>query len=134
MAIGERYKHTSLLVALRYLDIYFSAHPQIWPGYYQELVIMKWYSLAQPLLVLYMSTYGVPQQLSSKESTCYAGDTGHVGSTLGSGRYPGEGRGNPFQYSFLENPMEEELSRLQSIGLQSWTQLKQPSMHAHIYV
>ena len=34
-----------------------------------------------------------------------AGDK-RVGSILESGRFPGEGNGNPLQYSFLENPME----------------------------
>ena len=29
----------------------------------------------------------------------------HRGSIPGSGRSPGEGNGNPLQYSFLENPM-----------------------------
>ena len=28
------------------------------------------------------------------------------GSIPGSGRFPGEGNGNPLQYSCLENPME----------------------------
>ena len=32
-----------------------------------------------------------------------AGDTRDVGLIPGLGRYPGEGHGNPFQYSFLEN-------------------------------
>ena len=32
-----------------------------------------------------------------------AGDTGLI---LGSGRSSGEGNGNPFQYSCLENPMD----------------------------
>ena len=30
------------------------------------------------------------------------------GSIPGSGRFPGEGNGNPLQYSCLENPMEGE--------------------------
>ena len=34
-----------------------------------------------------------------------AGDAGDTGSILGSGRYPGEGKGNPLQYSGLENSM-----------------------------
>ena len=38
-----------------------------------------------------------------KASACNAGD---LGSTPGSGRSPGEGNGNPLQYSCLENPME----------------------------
>ena len=41
-----------------------------------------------------------------------------VGSVAGRGRSPGEGNGNPLQYSCLENPMEEEPGRLQSTGSQ----------------
>ena len=39
----------------------------------------------------------------SKESACKAGD---LGSILVSGRSPGEGNGNPLQYSCLGNPMD----------------------------
>ena len=39
-----------------------------------------------------------------KESGCNAGD---LGSIPGSGRSPGEGNGNPLQYSCLENPMDK---------------------------
>ena len=35
-----------------------------------------------------------------------AGDIRDVGSIPGSGRSPGEGNGNPLQYSCLENPMD----------------------------
>ena len=38
---------------------------------------------------------------NGKESACNAGDLGSIGS--GSGRSPGEGNGNPLQYSCLEN-------------------------------
>ena len=38
-----------------------------------------------------------------KESACNAGD---AVSIPGSGRSPGEGNGNPFQYSCLENSMD----------------------------
>ena len=37
-----------------------------------------------------------------------AGDIRHMGSIPGLGRSPGEGNGNPLQYSFLENPMDRE--------------------------
>ena len=37
-----------------------------------------------------------------------AGDTGDAGSTPGLGRSPGEGNGNPVQYSCLENAMVRE--------------------------
>ena len=41
--------------------------------------------------------------LNSKESACNAGVPGSI---PGSGRSPGGGHGNPFQYSCLENPMD----------------------------
>ena len=47
-----------------------------------------------------------------------AGDVRDTGSILGSGRSPGEGHGNPLQYSCLENPMDRGAWRLLSIGLQ----------------
>ena len=37
-----------------------------------------------------------------------AGDVRDTGSIPGSGRSPGEGNGNTFQYSCLENPMDRE--------------------------
>ena len=37
-----------------------------------------------------------------------AGDTRDVGLILGLGRSPGEGNGNPLQYSCLGNPMDRE--------------------------
>ena len=40
-----------------------------------------------------------------------AGDTGEEGLIPGSGRSPGEGHGNPLQYSCPENPMEGEAWR-----------------------
>ncbi|CAM9166098.1 unnamed protein product [Rangifer tarandus platyrhynchus] len=43
---------------------------------------------------------GLPRWLSGKKSTYQAGS---VGLIPGSGRSPGEGYGNPFQYSCLEN-------------------------------
>ena len=35
-----------------------------------------------------------------------ASNAGDLGSIPGSGRHPGEGNGNPLQYSCLENPMD----------------------------
>ena len=45
---------------------------------------------------------GFPGSSDGKESACNAGD---LGSIPGPRRYPGEGNGYPFQYSFLENSM-----------------------------
>ena len=45
-----------------------------------------------------------------------------AGLIRGLGRFPGEGNGKPRQYSYLENPMDEEPDGLPSVGLQkSWT-------------
>ena len=41
-----------------------------------------------------------------EEYACNAEDARDTGSTPGSGRSPGEGHGNPLQYSCLENPMD----------------------------
>ena len=43
---------------------------------------------------------GFPGGLAGKESTCNVGDLGLI---PGLGRSPGEGHGNPLQYSCLEN-------------------------------
>ena len=51
----------------------------------------------------FIDTIGLPRWLSGKESACSAGD---LGSIPGSGRCPGDGNGNPLQYSCLENPMD----------------------------
>ena len=53
-------------------------------------------------MVLYMMN-GKLWWLSGRESTCNAG---RVGSITGSGSSPGEGNGNPLQYSCLENPTD----------------------------
>ena len=49
---------------------------------------------------------GLPVRAGGKESACNAGDTGDLGLIPGPRRSPGEGNGNPLQYSCLENSME----------------------------
>ena len=44
--------------------------------------------------------------LGVKNLPADAGDVRNAGSIPGSGRSPGGGLGNPFQYSCLENPMD----------------------------
>ena len=44
--------------------------------------------------------------LSSSDGKESAFNVGDLGSLPGSGRSPGEGNGNPLQYSCLENPMD----------------------------
>ena len=96
-----------------------------------------------------------------KNPPANAGDIRDIGLIPGLGRCPGEGSSYPLQYSGLENSMEcivhavaksptrlsnfhftssihawrtprtEEPGRLQSIGLQGQTRLKQLSTHAY---
>ena len=51
-----------------------------------------------------------------KESACNSGDTGDAGLIPGSERSPGEGNGNPLQYSYLENYMAEEPDGLHGVA------------------
>ena len=46
---------------------------------------------------------GFPGGSDGKASACHGGDPGSI---PGSGRSPGEGNGNPLQYSCLKNPMD----------------------------
>ena len=48
-------------------------------------------------------TLGLPSGSDGKVSACNAGDQGSI---PGLGRSPGEGNGNPLQYSCLENSMD----------------------------
>ena len=50
------------------------------------------------------------------------------------GRSPGEGDGNPLQYSCLENPWTEEPGRLQSMGLQESDTTERLSTHMYMYI
>ena len=55
------------------------------------------------MVLLVTKRLGFPYSSVSKESACNEGDQGSI---PGSGRSPGEGNGNPLQYSCLENPMD----------------------------
>ena len=56
------------------------------------------------LLLQIFCYWFLPDSSVSKQSACNAGDPGSI---PGSGRFPGEGNGNPLQYSCLENPMDK---------------------------
>ena len=60
-----------------------------------------------------------PGVSDSKASVYNAGD---LGSIPGSGRYSGEGNGNPLQYLCLENPMDRGAWYATVCGVaKSWT-------------
>ena len=56
-------------------------------------------------MALEQELWGFPGGSEVKASVCNAGDLGLI---PGSERSPGEGNGNPLQYSCLENPMDGE--------------------------
>ena len=62
-----------------------------------------------------------------KNAPVSARDTGDVGSIPESGRSPGEGNGNPLQYSCLENPMDRGAWQAAVHGVE-----KSQSMHAQL--
>ena len=58
---------------------------------------------------------------------------GDQGSIPGSGRSPGEGNGNPLQYSFLENPMDGGALQAIAHGVaKSQTQLSNFTLRSYI--
>ena len=59
-------------------------------------VIMKYKEIVSQISFQFCGSEG-------KASTYNVGDPGSI---PGSGRSPGEGNGNPLQYSCLENPMD----------------------------
>ena len=66
-----------------------------------------------------------------KNPPANAGDARDVGSISGVERSPGEGNGNPLQYSFLENPMNRGAWQATVPGVtKSQTRLKRLSMQA----
>ena len=66
----------------------------------------------------FLSIYnGFPSSSDGEESAYNAGD---LGSIPGSGRSPGEGNGNPLQYSCLGSPMDREVWQATVLGLQSF--------------
>ena len=74
------------------------------------------------LLTYSIRTQGFPGGSEVKNSLGNTGDTGDEGSVPWSGRSPGDGNGNPLQYSCLENSMDREPVRLWSMGShKSWT-------------
>ena len=63
----------------------------------------------------------IPGGSEVKASACNVGD---LGSIPESGRSPGEGNGNPLQYSCLENPMDGGAWWAEVHGVaKSWTRL-----------
>ena len=89
----------------------------------QNLFSVKIHNTSWWAALLLWATKDFPGGSDGKESACNAGD---LGSIPGSGRSPGEGHGNPPQYSCLENPMDRGAwwATVRRVA-KSWTQLNQ---------
>ena len=75
---------------------------------------------------------GFPYSSAGKESACNAGDPGSI---LGLRIFPGEGNGNPLQYSCLENPLNREAWGTTTYGVSiSWTRLSNKPLKRASYL
>ena len=85
-------------------------------------------SLPSPLFLyinFYWSIAASQVALMIKKLPANEGDIRDVGSIPGLGRSPGEGNGDPLQYSCLENPMDRGAWQAMVHRVaKSWTQLK----------
>ena len=99
---------------------FFPSHRQS-PDVHRSLPV----SCVHPHMYLYISGGS-----GGKESAHSAGDPSLI---PGLGRSPGEGNGNPLQYSCLGNPKDRGAWWVAVHGIaKSWTQLKWLSTHEHI--
>ena len=78
-----------------------------------------------PIYINRWDCTGFPGGSAGKECACSVGD---LGSVLGLGRYPGEGKGYPLQYSGLENPYT-----VHGVA-ESWTQLSDFNFSLHSFI
>ena len=103
-AISAKYKKRSQPVEIWQVSrIMFSTEMQFLLESF-SLSMLKTFNFCWKYTCKVQLLYGLPDGSAGKESTFNAGDT-DVGSVPGLGRSPGEGNGNPLQYSCLENPM-----------------------------
>ena len=79
------------------------SHPYMTIG--KTIALTRWTFVGKVVSLLFnmLSRLLIPGGSDGKAS---AYDVGDPGSIPGSGRSPGEGNGNPLQYSCLENPMD----------------------------
>ena len=75
---------------------------------------------------------GFPGGSHGKESACSEGDLGSIPEL---GRSPGGGKGYPFQYSGLENPMDRGVwwTMVHAVA-KSQAQLSHFHFHTHTYI
>ena len=88
-------------------------------------------SMIPRIMSLSKEKYGFIGGVSGKEPACQSKRCKRCGFDPRLGRYPGERKGNPLQYSCLENPMDTGTWRATVHEVtKSRTWLKRLSMHA----
>ena len=83
----------------------FLAFPPFNPSFENGFTLFFYVVLSNQFFLYYVFYYfkGFPGGSAGKESTCNVGDLGMI---PGLGRFPGERKGYPLQYSGLENSMD----------------------------
>ena len=71
-----------------------------------SLSMHKTFRVRLKFLITFPRILGFPGSSMVKNPPANSGDARDIGSIPRWGRSPGEGNGNPLQYSCLENPME----------------------------
>ena len=91
-----------------------------------SFIKVMWFSMYRSFISLIKYTYwDFPGGTSGKELAFQCRRLRDPGSIPGSGRSPGEGHGNPLQYSCLENPMDGgALQAMVCRVTRGWTWLK----------
>ena len=93
-----------------------------------------WDKVAVKLYKKWLIIRGFQVAVVVKNLLANAGDVRDTGSIPGSGRSPGEGHGNPLQYSYLENSMDRKAWQATEHGMaKSWTWLEWLSKHAQTW-
>ena len=109
-------------------NIYIVIHPYRIYKYLSHFLKIEYFTMFNHILI---ECLGFSCGTRGKESSCNAGDSRNTGLIPGWGRSPGEGHGNPFQCSCLENPMDREDWEGTVHGVaKRWTWLKLLSTHA----
>ena len=100
----------------------------LWPVHFLGKTLLV-FALLHSIFQGQICLLGFPRGSASKESACNAGDLGLI---PGLGRSPGEGNGNPLQYSCLENPMDWGAWWATDHRVtKSWTQLSDFTFTSH---
>ena len=96
---------------------------------YNQLILRLTISAILAFSLSPKHTRGFPGGSDGKESACNAGD---MGTILRSGRLPGEGNGNPLQYSCLENSMDRRARQPISPWSQKELDMAYPLTHTKL--